>query len=347
MSKDFKDLIWNVSEEEYRKYDALSYSLISTYQSEGFSCLDPKKPKRFSPSFSFGSAVDTLATESITKFNEKFCIIDDVKVTPSNKIISDVLYSRYKKESLKEYTDEEIILIAKEFNIFQRLKDPISKIRVESTENYYNLLATSGNRTVISKDECKEIFDTYSALKSTPYTREFFIEDNPFTKVKKYNQVKFKTILDNNIEYKCMFDIIMVDYDKKIIIPVDLKTSSAAEYKFYENFVTFHYDIQARLYTRILEKIIRADDYFRDFKVTNFVFICVSRYRKQPLKWVFDLSKEKGNISIPTYSKLVEFKDPEILGKEIHEYLSKEATNPKEITEVGYNNIVEFIKNNL
>ena len=47
--------------------------------------------------------------------------------------------------------------------------------------------------------------------------------------------------------------LIVVDHNNKTIQPIDLKTSGHPEWDFYHSFILWHYDIQARLYWRIIK----------------------------------------------------------------------------------------------
>ena len=56
--------------------------------------------------------------------------------------------------------------------------------------------------------------------------------DNPFDGIERCYQLKFKATL-NNVDYRCMFDLILTDHNNKTIQPIDLKTSFKKEYDFY------------------------------------------------------------------------------------------------------------------
>ena len=68
------------------------------------------------------------------------------------------------------------------------------------------------------------------AVKVHPIAKKYF-NNNPFETETNYYQLKFKTEL-GEISYKCMVDVTHIDYDKKEITLVDLKTSSKPEWHF-------------------------------------------------------------------------------------------------------------------
>ena len=55
-----------------------------------------------------------------------------------------------------------------------------------------------------------------------------------------------------------------------------LKSSSKSEWNFYKSFVEYNYFIQANLYSYLLQKTIEKDEYFKDFKISDYRFIVIS-----------------------------------------------------------------------
>ena len=75
--------------------------------------------------------------------------------------------------------------------------------------------------------------------------------------------MKFKAVLDG-VGYRNMADLLVVNYESKKVYPIDLKTSlSCCEWDFEQNFMKWHYYIQARLYWRIIRENMNKDDYFK------------------------------------------------------------------------------------
>ena len=134
-----------------------------------------------------------------------------------------------------------------------------------------------------------------------------------------------------------MADIIIVDYKAKTIQISDLKTSSRPEYAFYDSFVKWNYDIQARLYTALISSII-ANSEFKEFTILPFQFIVVSKNTLNPCIWVYDKCFDKGNIVINTTT----FVDWRSILTELNGYESSNTTVPKGIKDI--NILSEFIK---
>ena len=74
--RSLKDISWNISEEDYRKDPALSYSTLARFNREGFNNLNKLFDKIETPSLTFGSAVDSIITGGMEEFNERFIVAD-------------------------------------------------------------------------------------------------------------------------------------------------------------------------------------------------------------------------------------------------------------------------------
>ena len=116
-----------------------------------------------------------------------------------------------------------------------------------------------------------------------------------------------KSIIDNKME-------LIVIHNKKLIIPIDLKTScSCEEEDFYFNWLKWHYNVQARLYSRILRANLDKDEYFKDFKLLNYRFIICNKETCNPLVWEFANTHSKGTLYYGRY-KQIGLPDPQDLG---------------------------------
>ena len=121
-----------------------------------------------------------------------------------------------------------------------------------------------------------------------------------------------------------MADLILVDYNKKTITPIDLKTSSKPEWEFYKSFIEYNYQIQARLYWRIIRDNLSRDPYFKDFTLLDYRFIVVNRKTLTPLSWKCDFTTKIGDIEF----EHAILRDPEDIGKELTEYLTSNNKVP-------------------
>lgn len=342
--KSLKDISWLVSESEYRQDSALSYSTIARYEREGFNNLDKLFDKIETPSLTFGSAVDALITGSEEEFNERF-MVAQMDNPPSDALtkITNVLFNAWKDVyvNLADIPDDTVLNTISDitWNNHWLPKTRVKKIK-EDCAAYYKLLYISGGRTILNTYVYKDVLDTVYKLRSADSTKFYFEPDNIFDdNIERLYQLKFKATF-NDVEYRCMMDECIVIHDKKLVVPVDLKTSSKPEWDFYRSFLEYRYDIQARLYWRILRDNMDRDPYFKDFKLADYRFIVANRKTLIPLVWQFRSTQKMGDITTKDGTVL---RDPFTIGEELHKYLVNKPHVPDGIDLVKPNILEDWI----
>lgn len=344
MTKLLKDISWNVNEDTYRNDEALSYSTLAKFSREGFNKLDTLFEKVDSPSLTFGSAVDALITGNQEEFDSRFMVADFPPISDSVLKVVKAAFTKFSSDytSLQDIPTNEIITLTEECS-YQLNWKPETRVKVirEQGSEYYSLLAIAGDRKILDTATKEQIDNAVNALKTSEATEFYFRDNEGDIRFLREYQLKFKSIL-NGIDYRCMADLIVVDYNDKKIYPVDLKTSSHAEWDFFESFLQWSYQIQARLYWRIIRDNMDRDEYFKDFELADYTFIVVNKNTLTPLVWKFTDTQKKGTL---TYGKnnQIELRDPEDIGKELYTYLSSRPVVPEGISLCDYNNITEWI----
>lgn len=120
---------------------------------------------------------------------------------------------------------------------------------------------------------------------------------------------------------------LIINYEEKTIQPIDLKTSYKKEWDFYKSFVEWNYQLQVRLYVRILQANIEKDEYFRTFKILPYKDIVVCSSSLCPLVWDCDFTFAVGELKFGLNNQIV-MRDPEIIGKELNYYLTSSSQIP-------------------
>lgn len=342
--KSLRDISWHVNEAEYRADPALSYSTLARYEREGFNNLDKLFERVESPSLVFGSCVDVLITGSEKDFNEQF-MVAQIDSPPSDTLVTITkrLFNTWRDSytDIRDIPDDNIIATIQDiqWNNHWLPKTRAKKIK-EDCAAYYKLLYISEGKTIISSYTYNDVLNTVDVLKSSLATRFYFEPDNIFdNNIERLYQLKFKATFDE-VEYRVMADLIIVIHDKKLIVPVDLKTSSKPEWDFWKSFLDWRYDCQARLYWNIIRANMDKDPYFKDFRLANYRFIVANRKTLIPLVWEFDRTQQLGDITLKDGTVL---RHPFTIGKELNNYLNNKPKVPNGIELVKPNKIDDWI----
>ena len=343
--KSLKDISWLVDEPTYRADHALSYSTLSRFEREGrFSSLATLFDEISTPSLTFGSMVDTIVTGSEEEFQQNFIVVDDPGISDTLKEITMKLYPLWHHSRFEDIPDDILAEIGKECNYYASDKYANYRVKLirENCKTYFNTLCIAEGKTVVTSEDVADARRCVEALRTSPRTEEFFKNDDPFdTDVERLYQLKFAQTL-NGVDYRCMADLLYVNYSTKTVYPCDLKTSSHNEWEFPKSFQQWRYDLQARLYWRIIRKTMDEDPYFKDFKLMPYKFIIVNRKNCKPMAWDFPLTQAQGELKITTPSGyVITWRDPETIGQELRKYLDE---NPELPFDSDNTDIVNWLK---
>lgn len=336
--KELKDISLDITEPQYRERPELSYSTLSTYEKTGYNGLDHLFDKKESPSLLLGSCVDSLLTGGVDEFNSLYTVID-VNLTDGGMSVCKQLLSMNLPYSSFEEIPESIVSKAAKAAEFWKA-DKWDKVRyreVLKTGNiaeYYNA-SLSSDKTLVDSNTYNDAVNMVKALRESPATSGYFADDDIFSPIRRYYQLKFTANLEG-VGYRCMADVIAVNYDAKKVFPIDLKTSSHSEWDFESSFTQWNYMIQARLYWRIIRDNMDRDPYFKDFSLENYRFVVVNKFTLTPLAWEFPLTTSKGTL---VDNKGNEYRDPFEIGKELRAYLDCKPPVPNGISIDGINTI--------
>ena len=342
--KELDQIALPISESEYREMPELSYSTLSTYERTGFDGLSHLFDKIESPALTLGSIVDTIITGTQKEFDDNYFVTDFPSLGEKETQVANMLYEAYGNEyiSMSLIPFQAILDAANTVDFYKNWKEETRvKALTERCSYYYGLKAKAGTRTIVDRKTYDDAIAMVTALKESPATKGYFADNDELSPIRRYYQLKFRAGLgqDYNMStvfYRCMADLIVVDYESKKIYPIDLKTSGKSEWHFEDSFKQWNYMIQSRLYYRIIEANLANDPYFKDFSLENYRFIVVNKATLTPLVWEFPLTKEYGTL---VDDKGNEFRDPFDIGVELQSYLDFKPQVPKGISVDGLNTI--------
>lgn len=343
--KSLKDISLPITEEEYRNDGCMHYSTIASFDRGGFSSLPTLFDKKESPSLLLGSIVDCLITGTPEEFESQYLVADYPECSDTIINIVKGLFSTY-NETYKSITDIPNSVI---IDITEQLKyqlnwkpDTRAKVIKEKGAEYYRLMFLSLNKTIVSSSMYNEALACVRALHTSPATKYLFAADNPFEpEIERLYQLKFKETFDG-ITYSIMIDETYVDHKKKIILPIDLKTSFKHEYDFFKSFIEWSYSHQARNYYRVLKANIDKDDYFKDFTLLNWHFVVVNKESLNPLVWEYKDTKKEGTLYYGKNNQIV-IRDPFEIAKELKYYLDSNPSVPIGVSIDKPNDLIQFL----
>lgn len=339
----FSDIAWDVTEPEYRADPALSYSTLQRYERNGrFRALPTLEEKQSSPSLTFGSVVDALVTGGYGEFDNLFMVADFPEISEALQNIATVLFERYGKEkNFDDILDDELAQVGQECNYYAGSKYTAyrSKLIRENCREYYNILSSATDKTLISQKDYNDALACKEAFLESPYTQGCFTAEIQRDQ-ELYYQLKFKGIDEQTgIIYRCMADIIKVCHLDKIVYPFDVKTSSKPEEDFYKSYLEWLYNLQSRNYWRLIRKAMDKDPYYKEFKLADYTFLVVNRNTRTPLAWRDTMTQVQGDVVYKTASgRTYTIRDPYTIGREIVHYKLEGSRYPD--LEVGYSNSI-------
>ena len=347
MNPNLSKISWKVSEEVYRADLALSYSTIARFAREGFSNLSHLFDRIETPSLTFGSAVDALITGGQEEFDRAFIVAEFPEISDNLQTIAKTLFDKFSTTHRSIDSIDENILAeigaSCGFYANEKYKNYRVKLIKEGCQEYYNIMYAAQGKTILSTQTKSQVDATVNALKTSPATQFYFQPDSPFdTSVQRFYQLKFKATFFG-IDYRCMMDECIVDHNAKTIQPIDLKTTGHPEWEFFNSFIQWQYQIQARLYYRILKANIEKYDAFQGYTILPYKFIVVNKNTLTPLVWKFEDTFRTGTLIYGKSNQII-CRDPFDLGKELSFYLSTRPQVPMEISIENSNSLINKLK---
>lgn len=290
--KSLKEYSLNLSEKEYHAYPAWSQSLIARYAREGFGAMaNIHEPIAPTPSMEFGSLFDSIITRG-KKTLENYALME-TSVPDAERKVLDYLAANWYGLTFSTLTVDDIAVAASAVGYQSRWSPQTKYDHVSPFAKYYDTVKSG--KKIVSQKDWDDAMEMYKAFRNSPYLKDLFGTKN--TKEIEYiYQPQF--LVDMNlpsgktVKVKVMIDLVIVNHKNKTIQLVDLKTSSMPAYDFAENFVKFRYDIEAAVYTDVMEIVKNMDPDYAGYSILPFLFTDISRTDKVPVTYRYNTREE-------------------------------------------------------
>lgn len=342
--KSLKDLSLNLTEQEYHDYPAWSYSMIARYAREGFSAVAKIHDKlKQNDAMRFGSLFDAMLTKG-NGVRDEFVVMD-MAVPDAERGVLDYL-ATITNVPFIEVDDDTMLKAITAVNYQSRWKYDTQLAHLTPYSRYYDMLRSG--KTIVSREEWDDAVKMVKSVKTDPFLKEHF-KINPNDNKEYIYQAQFKITYDpqiaERIELKIMPDMLEVDHNEKTIRPWDIKTSGMPAYDFADHWVKMRYDIQAALYTDVLQMIINKDEDYRDYTILPYYFMDISRIDMVPVTFEYDprsISQSDG-LTFSSNGREFHYKNYRKLLEEILTYEAQQSVVPSNITVSAPNDLLSIL----
>lgn len=329
----------NIPEDDYHAYPAWSHSKISKYAEKGFEALATLHEKTEpTPSMEFGSLFDSMLTKG-KKTLEEYTVMKK-EVPNAEKQVLVVLARKMLSPDLASVSKEAISDACIECKYQPGWGYDAKYRHLFEHADYYRSLCMG--KKIVSEKDWTDAVEMMRVFRADPYISTLFGTKST-DDIEYLYQTQFLVdwITDDGqtVKIKVMPDLIVVNHKEKTIQPVDLKTSFVPAWNFKENFIKYHYEHQACMYTYALEQIIKNDEYYKDFEILKYLFVDISRSDKVPVTYVYDQYAQSDGMQFKNYK----YKNWQTLLNEIIRYENSNAVVPDYIRRDGPNDLIEIL----
>lgn len=266
------------TEKEYRESNAMSYSIFKDIYDNPEILITPREEKK-EDWFVFGTIVDMLLTGSASEVDDKI-IINDTVPTDQYKAIADYLIEY--ELNVSDLTDEQVEACYTMTGSKVNWGIPVKRQKIlDNCVSYIELIKTSKDKIIVSSAIFEEATKIAAVFTGHRWTRDLFMSEveQKANNIEIIYQYKIKYIVDN-ILFKSMLDVVVIDHANKIIYPYDIKTGTDYPRVFLRSAVyRYKYMYQAALYRMGLELFIKGIPELEDYEIGNFRFVYVSRIK--------------------------------------------------------------------
>jgi len=260
-----------ITNENYRDYKAINQSSLKALAIHPEEFLNAED-KDWSDGLEFGDVIDKLLFTP-DEFEEDY-FVTNMDNLPSDNIKAAIEHVVENTKEGVNVSEEDVLKACETIGYGQSWKPStlLRKIAEGGGFAYGGQLLKSRGKRVLSMENHMKMMMAVKVLKEHPFTSEYVWKDLP-DHIERFTQ--FPVLARNSkydVFYKGLLDLMLVNHETKIIYPWDLKTTGTNPLRFQGTFLKYRYDLQAALYTYILQMITEGAVGNYPFDRMNFPF---------------------------------------------------------------------------
>jgi len=200
--------------------------------------------------FRIGGAIDSILTSPST-FSEEYHVSYKERPSGLMGIFIDAL-----PLDLTEESDTEEYREAYDASGYRvSIESIIKKLwKVDKYKDYYISRKNGQGKSILSYDEWEEVLHCKDYILNNPFCSRYFINNE--SAVELIHQVPIYFQMEETM-CKGLLDGVLIDHNKKKIIPFDLKTIGRSIFTFPNSYLRYGYYLQGAFYRKGLEVLIK------------------------------------------------------------------------------------------
>lgn len=232
-----------------------------------------------------GKLIHALLLEK-DKFDDNFIISPSKIPNPNIKELIDYVYYQSEKtldSKLIDYTDC-IIDYLKQINLYQTLKTDqqrLDKINTSENQSYFEFLKIKESKIIVSQETYNKCVKGVEIIKEDKVVKTKLITETSWELLECLNEIELKYFdKEQDIGFKGVLDNLVIDYQNKVVLINDLKTTSKSIGDFEETVQYYNYWLQAAMYYKLVSNQILSRFKDQELWRIEFNFIVYDAYEQ-------------------------------------------------------------------
>lgn len=288
--------------------------------------------------FIMGDLVDCYMTTP-SLIESEFYVVPELESKPSDKVMSIIneVYSKRSSDFFSENCEEIYNALNNHNHYINRKQDNCEEDKrvydiYMGYQDYWCALLECNGRQIISKEEKETAYTIVESFKNNPRTKDYFEGGNVVRLFQ--HPVYFRY---SDLDCKALFDLLIINLEKKLIQPIDIKTMGGNTKEFPKNAMRHRYDIQSSFYTLALKITDKLN-------IPLYGEIDISKFQILPFKFIVESTKSPGFLPLVYEISEEDMHIARFGGKKFTNIQTKSKLIPKEYKIKGFEEAIDLYK---